>query len=146
MAIAFLKKPKGSIVGTGQYVFRHYGDEGPSTYTVTYSGLDSSEKYFTYNGSKKTGSGTITINAGDTLALYGKATRNAGAQGDGNAAVYIRERTGTGSYSTIAQKVVYVTIGTNSAVLNYNYTPTSDITLQGGYSTSTINMYITRNV
>ena len=144
MGIAFVNKPKGSIIGSGTYVFRHYGTETPTSYTISYTGLNSSDRYIKYKDSKYYGTGSRTIKAGDSIYLYSKATRNPGSQGIGSCTAYIRIReNSTANYITLASKTVQ-TQGTSiaTAEATYTYTPVSNISISGSYSSGTFSSYV----
>lgn len=88
-----------------------------STYTITYSNLDynSTNSWIVYNGKVKSGSGSITVNQGDTITC--RCRVNSGSNPPGYAQVYLN---GSEVAST-STKYAY-----DNATVSYNYTPAAD--------------------
>lgn len=112
MAIQFAHKPIGSVVGSGKFVFRHYGDEAPKTATITFQGSGMNLAWVVINGVEYYGnSGTLEVPLGTEVVCYAKS--------DGEIEAYIKvsEETvvttlsGTITHTYIVDRSVTINIG-----------------------------------
>lgn len=133
MSISFINKPKGSIVGSGDYVFRHYGSEiQPST------GLDASGTWevsagrapltltpFEYNfvnGVARNDNWTITINnvPDGTYNIGGQLLLN-GFVVDGSRAFTLRLGP-TGTMTVSNGVIVALSLSVTFAIMGWAFT------------------------
>lgn len=123
MAISFNHKSKLSIIGTGSYVFRHYGDETVQ-YTIMYSGLNE-YRYIRVDGVLYEGSGSLIVNEGATMTAYSgvNSGSSSGIPKTTNAYIYLNGRQvkkhprgGSSSYLNPSDCTYTVTIDSNTSV------------------------------
>lgn len=103
------------------YVYYNGTKVWPSTFKVTYSGLNGNYNYFTVNGNTIFGSGNISIEAGSTLIFYAKG-QNGYSTYQGSSYIYLDD--------------LIVKRGSGNTQISYSYTPSGPISVRGVKSTS----------
>lgn len=116
MPISFNGQEPTSITFNGNqvdYVYYNGTKVWPSTFKVTYSGLDNNYKYINANG-KKTGSGSVDISPGTQITAYctGEYVINSG-----NRYIYLNNR------------LVKSTSGQQE--ISYSLRPSGNVTVRG---------------